>query len=73
MNSSTNYDIDFEKTTVDQLYNNSKLNLKETEFEQMLSIIEWYKQVEPAYLDKLYEKIIRTHSEFILDKIKKYC
>ena len=48
------------------------LNLKENDFSQMICIIEWFKQVEPAYLDKLYEKLIRSRNQLILEKLKKF-
>ena len=37
----------------------------------MVNIIEWFRKVEPTYLDKLYEKIIRIRSQLILDALKK--
>ena len=37
----------------------------------MISIINWFKQVEPVYLDKLYEKLIKVRNQLILDKLKK--
>jgi hypothetical protein len=47
------------------------LGSKENDFQQMISIIEWFKKAEPAYLDKLYEKIIKNRSQNIIDAIKK--
>lgn len=47
------------------------LNLKENDLSQMISIIEWFKQVEPTYLDKLYEKLIKARTQLILEKLKK--
>lgn len=38
----------------------------------MISIIEWFKQVEPSYQGKLYEKIISSRNQLILEALKKY-
>lgn len=37
----------------------------------MVSIIEWFKIVEPSYQGKLYEKIINSRNQLILDALKK--
>ena len=47
------------------------LGIIENDLKQMVNIIEWFKKVEPAYLDKLYEKIIRMRSQLILDALKR--
>ena len=33
--------------------------------------MEWFKEAEPAYLDKLFEKIIKARSHNIIEAIKK--
>jgi hypothetical protein len=45
---------------------------QENDLKQLVNIIDWFKRVEPAFLDKLYEKIIRVRSQLILDTLKKY-
>jgi hypothetical protein len=47
-------------------------NIKENDLNQLISILSWYKQVEPSYLDKLYEKIIKSRSQLILDALKRF-
>lgn len=54
-----------------QKINAKTLNLKENDMNQLISIINWFKQVEPSYLDKLYEKLIRVRNQLSLDKLKK--
>ena len=46
-------------------------NIREEDVQQMVSIIDWFKSTEPAYLDKLYEKIIRMRSKEILDALER--
>lgn len=55
----------------DQKVDAKTLNFKENDLSQMICIIEWFKKVEPTYLDKLYEKLIRSRNQLILDKLKK--
>lgn len=55
----------------DQQIDAKSLNLKETDLNQMNCIIEWFKQVEPKYLDQLYMKLIEARNKLILDKLKR--
>ena len=38
---------------------------------QIKSILDWFKQVEPSYLDKLYEKLMRARNQLMLERLKK--
>lgn len=49
----------------------SKIQFKENDISQIVSIIDWFKQVEPVSLDKLYEKLMKARNQLILDRIKK--
>lgn len=55
----------------DQHIGAKSLNLKEADLNQMNCIIEWFKQVEPKYLDQLYMKLIEARNKLILDKLKR--
>jgi hypothetical protein len=62
-------DTDNEKyLTIDNVNN---LNFKENDLLQIKSIIDWFKKVEPPYLDKLYDKLMKTRNQLILDRLKK--
>jgi hypothetical protein len=61
-------DTDNEKyLTIDNVNN---LNFKENDLLQIKSIIDWFKKVEPPYLDKLYDKLMKTRNQLILDRLK---
>ncbi len=38
---------------------------------QIKSILDWFKQVEPSYLDKLYEKLMKARNQLMLERLKK--
>ena len=62
-------DSDTESSQI--LIDSNSLNFKENDLSQMISIIDWFKQVEPAYLDKLYEKLMKSRNQLMLDRLKK--
>lgn len=64
-------DRDTDIKSNDQQIDAKSLNLKESDLNQMNCIIEWFKQVEPKYLDQLYMKMIEARNQLILDKLKK--
>jgi hypothetical protein len=55
----------------DQLVDAKTLALKESDLSQMICIIEWFKQVQPGYLDRLYEKLIQVRTNLFLDKLRR--
>jgi hypothetical protein len=46
--------------------------MKENDINQIISIITWFKQVDPTHLDELYDKMIKIRNQFILDRLKKF-
>ena len=62
---------DSDSADVERLDDAPLPNIKADDVQQMVSIIEWFKTAEPAYLDKLYEKIIRMRSKEILEFLEK--
>jgi hypothetical protein len=59
-------DIYNEKSLIDV----TNLNFKQNDLLQIKSIIDWFKRVEPPYLDKLYDKLMKTRNQLILDRLK---
>jgi len=55
----------------DQIADAKTLALKESDLSQMICIIEWFKQVQPGYLDRLYEKLIQVRTKLFLDKLRR--
>jgi hypothetical protein len=59
-------DIYNEKLLIDV----TNLNFKQNDLLQIKSIFDWFKRVEPPYLDRLYDKLMKTRNQLILDRLK---
>ena len=71
-NADTAADLDFKAMSVQEIFDCVRLNVKSSDLEQMQIIIEWFKEVEPSFVDTLHDKIIHNRSEFILSKVQRY-
>lgn len=65
------FDLSFDPENGDDSGEISEFNVRENELKQIVDILDWFKRVDAAYLDRIYEKIIRNRSQNILEAIKK--